>query len=115
MTKKRFADIEAALLESQAGLQRRLRAIRADRRHEKQPLDKDLEDQAVQRENDDTLDALDDQGRRELEAIESALRRLELGTFDQCVSCGETIPENRLRAVPAAGSCLACAQAASGK
>jgi DnaK suppressor protein len=35
----------------------------------------------------------------ELGAIEAALRRLDEGTYGQCVDCDEAIPEARLRAI----------------
>jgi RNA polymerase-binding transcription factor DksA len=89
---------------------RRLTAIQADRRRENAPLEADFEEQAVQRENDATLDALDAQGRREFEAIESALQRLDLGTFGRCARCAEAISPERLLAQPIAVTCIACAR-----
>lgn len=64
----------------------------------------------MQRENDATLDALDAQGRREFEAIESALQRLDLGTFGRCARCAEAISPERLLAQPIAVTCIACAR-----
>ena len=113
MSKNQFAEFEAILLEAGAALDRRLDAIRADRRRTGEPLDPDFAEQAVQRENDETLDSLDSQGRRELLAIESALRRIETGNYGECATCGEAIPEKRLRAYPTAAQCIDCAKAAA--
>ena len=96
------------LLESQAEWNRRLSAIGADRRHAKVPLDPDFEEQAVQRENDSTLDALDGRGRAALVAIRAALSRIEAGNYGWCVACGSPIAEARLRAEPEADRCIAC-------
>jgi RNA polymerase-binding transcription factor len=47
--------------------------------------------------------------RRDLDAIERAAKRLEAGTYGRCLRCGEPIPAERLEALPAAETCLACA------
>ena len=54
------------------------------------------------------LTALDEQGRRELEAIQAALARLDAGTYGLCDTCGETISAARLTALPMARRCVAC-------
>ena len=43
-----------------------------------------------------------------LAAVENALRRVEQGSFGECVSCGEPIAVERLRANPAATRCIEC-------
>lgn len=40
--------------------------------------------------------------------IRSALARIESGTFGTCVSCGQPIPEERLRARPETDLCIDC-------
>jgi RNA polymerase-binding transcription factor DksA len=42
----------------------------------------------------------------QLEDIEHALHRLEGGTYGLCEACGRPIPDDRLRAQPAARFCL---------
>jgi DnaK suppressor protein len=49
-----------------------------------------------------------------LEKIDSALRRIEDGTYGQCVNCGSEISEARLRALPFALRCKDCEQAREG-
>ncbi len=44
----------------------------------------------------------------ELQAIDSALRRLRDGSFGRCADCGDAIDPERLRAEPAALRCAAC-------
>jgi len=47
--------------------------------------------------------------RRDLDAIERAAQRLADGLYGRCLRCGEPIPAERLEALPAAETCLACA------
>jgi RNA polymerase-binding transcription factor DksA len=49
-----------------------------------------------------------DGSRRDLDAIERAAQRLAAGTYGHCLRCGEPIPAERLEALPATETCLAC-------
>lgn len=53
------------------------------------------------------------QRRRELDIsrVRSALKRLDDGTYGECVSCGEPIADKRLDHDPAATICIDCARA----
>jgi len=44
-----------------------------------------------------------------LVSIESALERIEDGTYGQCEECGVKIPKARLNAIPYAPLCVKCA------
>ena len=46
-----------------------------------------------------------------LHRIDAALRRLEDGTYGQCLECGNEIPNTRLRALPFAVRCKVCEEA----
>lgn len=46
--------------------------------------------------------------REQLTGVRLAIQRLELGTFGDCLACGEPIDTRRLRARPAVTLCLAC-------
>lgn len=48
---------------------------------------------------------------QEIRAIERALKRLALGTYGICVSCGQPIERERLEAYPTANRCAACQRA----
>lgn len=100
----------ARLLESQIEWTRRLEAIGRDRTRARGALDPDFAEQAVQRENDPTLDALDARGRQALQAIRAALSRIESGNYGWCVACGSPIAEARLNAEPEADRCVDCAR-----
>jgi RNA polymerase-binding protein DksA len=102
-------ELEAALREERSKLEHRLGAIQTDRRRKGAALEADFEEQAVQRENDETLDELDARGRRELQSIDVALGRIADGDYGECARCGEPISVARLRALPTAIHCVACA------
>jgi RNA polymerase-binding transcription factor DksA len=50
--------------------------------------------------------------RRELAEIDAALARIERGDYGRCPSCEGPIAQARLRVLPEARVCLACASAA---
>lgn len=45
-----------------------------------------------------------------LQSIESALERIKVGQYGECVKCGHTIAQGRLEALPWVPYCLPCAQ-----
>jgi RNA polymerase-binding transcription factor DksA len=47
------------------------------------------------------------------EEVNVALERIAAGTFGKCESCGATISEERLKAIPYTPYCLRCAEAKS--
>lgn len=72
--------------------------------------DRDIErtDRVQEVASEFTLMALDEQERRELEAIQVALARIDAGTYGLCDRCQDVIPAARLEALPMARYCLAC-------
>ena len=46
-----------------------------------------------------------------LEAIESALERIEDGVYGRCTECNGVIPKTRLNAIPYTPLCIKCAEA----
>ncbi len=49
-----------------------------------------------------------------LKDVNSALKRIEDGTYGKCKYCGEEIPEPRLKARPVSTSCVKCKEMLSG-
>jgi DnaK suppressor protein len=45
-----------------------------------------------------------------IEAIDSALAKIEAGTYGVCETCGAAIPMARLEALPASSLCVQCAR-----
>jgi RNA polymerase-binding transcription factor DksA len=91
-------------------LRERLERVKRSIRHTHQPLDADFAEQAVQRENDEVLDALDGQMRGELQQIKATLARFDEGRYGLCVDCGQPIPARRLEILPHATQCVRCAE-----
>lgn len=96
-----------------AAIQTRLEKITRDVQHAYEPLNADFAEQAVQRENDEVLDALDSAIRAEMEQLQVTLKRLDQGGYGVCENCGKTIALKRLEALPHASRCVACAEQAS--
>ncbi|MDF2234931.1 TraR/DksA family transcriptional regulator [Albimonas sp. CAU 1670] len=72
----------------------------------------DFEDRATERGNDEVLEGLGANGLAEIRLIRAALDRVDLGTYGECIECGEEIDEKRLELVPHAPLCTACASKA---
>ena len=100
------ADLEA----QHATLVKRVTAIESDLRSDG-IRSRDWDERAQEQENDEVLEQLDDHGRLEIQAIETALRRFEADVYGICIDCDVDIPIARLRAVPAAVRCIVCASA----
>lgn len=74
------------------------------------PVSKDWEEQAIEREDTEVLEDLGNAGLKEMELIRSALARIDEGTYGECLKCGEEISMERLAAVPHTALCRTCAQ-----
>ncbi len=70
---------------------------------------RDWEEQAQERENDEVVEALGNEARRELSLVNRALERIESGNYNLCSQCGGEISVERLRAVPYTNLCITCA------
>lgn len=108
MTKMNLRKIRAQLTERHGEIQQRLEKISRDLRHINQPLNADSEEQAIELENDQVLDALDDKIRAEMKQIEKTLARIEDGVYGECEDCGQPIGAKRLEALPHAIRCIGC-------
>lgn len=71
----------------------------------------DQVDLANEREADAVTFKLSEAEQQELEAVESAIARVEAGTYGRCESCGRAIGRQRLKALPEAKLCLDCSSA----
>jgi len=91
-------------------LEKRIRTINADISHLDQPLSSDWSEQALERENDEVLEALGNASKNEIAQIKRALQRIDAGTYRECEICGETIPLERLKLIPYTIHCTRCAE-----
>lgn len=53
--------------------------------------------------------------RRQLQATEDALHRMDQGTYGVCSNCGEPIPMERLEVLPQATLCIRCKRQQEGQ
>lgn len=98
---------EALILKRLAALGHRIEEIDAELGHE---MSRNLEEQAVDIEDDEVLEGLGLAAQQEVALLNAALKRIGNGTYGICQTCGEQIAEERLRAVPFTPVCRQCAR-----
>ena len=101
MTNK--ARLEAQLAE----LQDRLSRVEIDLA---EPLNRDADDQAVEVQDDASLEAQALLIHRDMASVHRALERIAKGTYGECVRCGSDIAPERLEVRPEAALCIDCAR-----
>ncbi len=103
---KKYKDIKTQLIQRKTKLSKLLEKIEKSARRK---LDKDPEQQAIDRENEEVLTSLDDSLNEEFTQIEKALSRMDANSYGACENCGKEISLNRLEAVPHTNLCINCA------
>lgn len=101
-----YSHIKKSLDSKEHELQQRLAAVNKDLQ---KAHSQDFAEQAVERENDEVLQALLAETQRELQQIHHALQRIDNGEYGNCLQCGSAISSQRLAALPEANTCIACA------
>jgi DnaK suppressor protein len=108
MTRNELKRFQGILTARQTELEHAVRnreALAIDTSHD----ELDRVQQATEREM--AIDNLERQSDR-LHEVQSALRRIDAGTFGTCLDCEEYISLKRLTAVPWSPSCITCQEAA---
>ena len=93
-----------------AELETRLEKYEAHQHRQDRALEKDSEERAVQTQNDEVVDSLEEEAREELFQVEHSLERLANGQGDECEKCGEKIDPRRLLVLPYTSVCVKCAE-----
>ena len=70
--------------------------------------DQHLADHASEMFDREVDESLEDNAELIVREIDDALERIDAGTYGICVRCGQSIPEERLAAVPYAVLCVPC-------
>ncbi len=96
-----------SLLKRQVELSTRLKAVELDLH---KAYNQDSGEQAVERENDEVLEAIASETAKELAQIDRALSKLGTDQYGSCDQCGEPIGNERLEVLPTATTCISCAQ-----
>lgn len=73
------------------------------------PLPKDSEEAALDREDDEVLEEIGEEAQREKNMIVAALERIVSGDYGICAKCGDEISEERLDVLPYTPFCAKCA------
>ena len=73
------------------------------------PLNPDSSEQAIEMEDNDSLEGQAALVAREIASVKRALTRIETGTYGECVRCGAEIAPKRLEVRPEAALCFECA------
>src|SRR5271154_5402334 len=68
----------------------------------------DAADQAVQSYQKEMLFSQGTSGHEQLALVRVALKRLDEGTYGECIHCGKTIGLKRLEALPWTPNCISC-------
>jgi DnaK suppressor protein len=103
--------VRADLIEKIAALEGRASRLEAHQHREGRDIPTDWDDRLNYTENDGLVDTLDEHTRREIAMLKAAVHRIDDGSWGECSSCEKPISENRLRALPTATICIACASA----
>lgn len=119
MTQKNTASFQEQLLARRTSLLEQLASLRggtmgraeASADHFGRPEDSTAQ-VSTERELEFALDARES---AELDQVDAALRRIDEGTYGQCIDCGVEIPAPRLQATPEAARCMACQEKAEQK
>lgn len=74
-----------------------------------EPLSRASDDRAIEMEDDLSLAGQALLIEHEIASVQRALKRIEQGTYGECVRCGEQIAAKRLDARPEAALCFDCA------
>ena len=107
---KKYERIRRKLLNRRDEIEGRLNKVDQDILHTNGAPSPDSGEQAIERENDDVLEALGGIARSELEKINTALERMERNEYGICTVCKKAISAERLEAIPYADHCINCAE-----
>lgn len=102
-----YAEIIENLKAKKIELEDRLERIESSLR---KTHDRDWDEQALEREGEEVVEALDESIRTELDQINAALSMVDRGEYGVCVMCGDPIPIGRLEALPYTDRCVVCAR-----
>lgn len=104
-----FSEIRQSLLKNQKILLNRIQQEALESQDVK-PSNPGTSDLAGRYDNDQRKQLLLLRAEQQLKEVESALERLDKGEYGICISCGEPIHPDRLKALPAGAYCIRCKQ-----
>jgi RNA polymerase-binding protein DksA len=111
MSKRNKVSTRQVLLARRRALLRRSEHTLAEEQRLLEQVEPDWEDLAANLSAALVLDRMSDVELRQLRRVQSALERLEHGSYGACVRCRRPIERRRLQALPEADRCASCADA----
>jgi DnaK suppressor protein len=106
---ERIESIKKELLLRKSEMESRLERTHKHIYQRDEPVSANFNEQVKQTENDELVMTLEAEGLEEVAQINTALQRIEEGDYENCVQCGNTIGEERLKAIPYTATCIDCA------
>lgn len=100
-----FRHVEDTLRARLEKLERRLDHVTIDIR---KSHSRDSTEQAVERENDEVLQGIEQEVLTSIADIHAALGRIDAGSYGSCSRCGKSINPDRLDVLPETVYCLGC-------
>ena len=101
-----YSMLRAELMTRMQRLANRAERIEQDLR---KPGDPDWPDHAIETQNDEVLERLDEVTLAEVRQLRAAIARIDQGVYGRCERCGAGIGDGRLAALPSATTCVRCA------
>ncbi len=112
MPKKEMEKYRRLLTEKKTSLSADLAKTRNAEEETSEESTQDIADKAVSSYTREFLYSLSDNDRNTLLQIDQALARIDDATYGTCMSCGSSLSEKRLNAVPWAPHCVECQELA---
>jgi len=109
LTKKKMTELEKALRSRLAELMTEVDEVTKNLETDAKERFADPTDQAVQELDRSRLLRFKERERKLIRKIEAALRRMDDGTYGECVACSAPIDVVRLEARPMTDLCIDCA------
>jgi len=103
-----LAELRKALERERADIVDKSKRALEEMREEPERGGQDSVDESTEERETATMLRQKDREKKYLTKINQALERLDEGTYGTCMNCEEPIPEDRLRARPAAVLCIDC-------
>jgi DnaK suppressor protein len=105
-----YSEVRTNLVALLTELEQRFHNITDNVTHANEPLSHDFAEQATELENSEVVDFLGNFTRKEITQVRQAIKRIDTGDYGICLSCGEAIAAERLKAVPFTAQCIRCAE-----
>jgi DnaK suppressor protein len=109
MKRKDLVSLSNELRRQRAALLKTVVDAEADLASIAEERESELEERAQEERAARLYARLDERGKREIESIDAALRRIADGSYGVCTDCEAAIAPGRLRALPSTLYCVACA------